>query len=382
MFEKLTQKFLAAHGIARTDAPKLYAESFPYLDLPSLNFQEATTHILHHLLGPQVEWKLVPRGILTGNADDTTVVRAVVDHKVYYLKFTKLLRVQLGMLFAHSFFIDQPHPFCSTATIVSHGLTTIKNKTDYYFMLLEEAQGEDLIKAFKEKNDDIIIPYVETLAKTLAHNHSIDVSKAPATSKLFYATERTNFHIQRILRLSNESTDDPSLNFAIQSLLPFLFDQQNQYMKATQSQCFSICALKNSNLAFSKQQNKLLMFDTTVFFNSCSPSRSPRWAPESNFATSFHHLEFLEHYLDLDPSKMEGYRDHFLRTYYQNIQHPIMTAQGLNLFTAQAYLESVKNFLAFRNKTNQFQEKALKMISQFGEMSKRGNPKIGKLLGY
>ncbi len=381
MYEELTGKFLSVQTVLRDDSHTEYAQSFPQFDFSSIDFEQQVTKLLHTYLNPQVTWEAVPKGILTGDSDDAIVVRATDANQIYYLKFTSSLHVQLGMLFAYSYFHDYPHPFCKAAKIVSHGTITLKNCTSSYFMLLEKAEGEDIAAAFENNEIEVIYSYAETAAKVLAYNHSNHVSKSTTLDKLLYGSRTSNLLIEDLYKLRGKVASDSPLISGCQNIIPFLLEKEREYLISPQVHSLSVSPLKIWNLNYSMENRMISLFDTTGFFKYCAPSQLPRWAPETEFTTFINNIEFLGCFWKLDPSNIQKIEDRFLQTYYQNIRRPIMTREGLNLFMTQRYLVSVKNFISLSSSDNDFEEKALKMLFDFSHFSKRGNLKVSKLLG-
>ncbi len=382
MYRELTDQFLAAPGIRREDNVIEYANSFPHLDISSLDFQEGVTKILDDLVGPQAIWEIVPKGVHTGDSDDAIVIKVKQARHVYYLKFTTCLRVQLGMLFSYAYYHDHPQPFASTAAVLFHGTVTLKGGQNQYLMLIEEAKGVDLFGAFETRDQKIIFSYVETAAKALAYNHFSYVSKALPADKSRFASKKTTSILKKALPLHKKSIPDCPLKTPLQTVMNTLLESHQSYLNTPQVSSLYLGSAKVWNLSFSDIQHKITFFDPPTFYKYCGPSQPPLWAPEMSFIKFLHSLDFLERRYNFHASEIEKIQDHFLQTYYLNSPRLIMSPQGLKLYETQAFLESIRKAINRVPKKEGSYENALQKISQFREFAKPNSPRMQKLMGY
>ncbi len=382
MFEELTNNFLIAPGIRHNDCKNRYTKSFPFLDYSSLRFEKGVKKILQNTLSSNAVWEPVAKGELTGNSGDAQVFKVIDQDEIYYLKFTTSSKVQLAMLIAYHYLKERPHPFCTTAKIVSHGTVAFRKNRELFFMLLTKAEGEDLSTAFKGDDSKRISSFVETVGKVFAYNHSTYVSKANQQEKFFYATRKYNTLLEDLYNIRKKTDLDRSLDFGIQKAVPWIIESEINYLAKPQVQSLSLGPIKIWNLAFSDLIGKISIFDTTDILKYFAPSKNPQWSPEADFATFLHHLDNLETLFNLEPAIIDGYKDKFLEAYYRNVSRPIMSKEGLRFFLTQRYLSHFKKYIHKSHKQNRFQEKALSILSQCEELHKKQSPKMDKLLGF
>ena len=383
MYSPLSKKLLATQGFVKDDALHNYLKKSKSLKFTSHEFQAAISKSLESLIGKDFRLETLPKSRWTGISSDGFVFKVIAKKKVLYFKLTQNFEHQIGTLLSYAYFNEHPNKHLTTPKILEHGHFEYLEKKGFFFTLMTEAKGSDMFSSLKEGNEDELIYFMSFMGRLIASFHKKHVSKLKNYDKLLFTTKVNEELIHEILILPQSlglETTNSTLSKFIKKIIPCYYISAQEYLKSQQLKSFSTTAIKLSNLAFDRENDKLTIFDTTKLLPFCGPGTAPKWAPEFNFSSFLHHIQFIGIHFNLKEEILMKCEEAYLKAYYDNIEKKIMTREGIVMFTTQAYIRSIKNLIIDSQSDPAFDEKARHMIREFERFQDNQDPFVDRLL--
>ncbi len=384
MYKELTEKIFASHGILKGSAKEEYLKTATHLNFSKYPLEAAITKALRLLLGRGVKWQIVPRGVWTGDAFNTFVVKVTHENKIYYFKYSTDLRAHLGMILSQAFYTDHPEEKITAVKILDHGQFSFQNNNSFYFLLLKEAPGLSIVGLFKQKNYSDLLHFSSVCGTLLGKIQSQNISEATLYDKLSFSSARFPDRQKTALFLK-EKIDEKAHTSIYENylrIIPLLLEHQKTYLLKHQNKTLSSTISKIANLSFNRQNEVLTLFDTARFTLFCGPSAPPISAPELSFTEVINYLYFAQVYFDLDESSIRETKDAFLNNYHNNLQKPVMSKEGICFFLNLHFKQAIRRLIEQSIQEPHFLEKANRMLTIFEKFNEPGNKDLDKYLGY